>query len=1057
MRRKSIGHVVPPAPASRLPGVAVAVAIIVGAGGVPVQGAQRAEGEVESASRRYGAAELGAAPDPGLWSSLRYRMVGPSRGGRVTAVAGHRATPGVFYAGSTGGGVWKTSDYGSSWLPISDGFFATGSIGAIRVADSDSQIVVVGTGSDGLRSNVIIGKGVYKSIDAGKSWRHVGLEAVGNIGAVLIHPTDPDRLWVAAIGNPFAPNPERGVYRSTDGGASWAKVLFVSAQTGAVDLEFAPDNPDEIYATMWRAERKPWTIISGGTEGGVYKSADGGATWVQLTNGLPGGLRGKADLAVSAADPDRVYVLMEAPGSEGGVYRSDDRGASWRQVTDFQPIRNRAFYYTNLEAHPGDPDILWGMAEGFWKSEDGGETWNSSRVPHGDNHDMWINPDDPDLFVQSNDGGANVTRDGGSTWSTQHNQPTAELYQVDVSDEFPYRLYAGQQDNTTISVPSMALSGRPGGHSAYWEEHGGCETGPAVPKPGDPDIVYANCKGRFGVYDRRTGQEQQYYVGFWNLYGRNPKDLPYRFQRVAPVHVSPHSSTRVYHGSQYVHVTDDGGKTWRQISPDLTEFAPETQVASGEPITRDVTGEEHFSVLYDIQESPHEPGVIWAGANDGPVHVTRNGGVDWTNVTPPDIERFGRVQTIEVSPHNVATAFVSILRYQLGDFRPYAFRTDDYGASWTLLTPGTNGIPDDHPVHVVREDPDRAGLLYAGTEFGVFLSFDNGSNWQSLQLNLPVTPITDMKVVHRDLVLSTMGRGFWILDNLTPLHEATADLATRAVHLFEARPALRIRGGGFGGSREPAPHEPEYAPLGATVDYYLAAEAEGRIELEIFDPRGRLVRAFSSDVADSDAESVVEPAEPGMRGPRLESLGTPRLPSAAGMNRFVWDLRYAGAWDADERRAGRGGPLVPPGTYSVRLTVAGSQLERSVEVMMDPRVTASGVSVAAVAEQTEFSLQVRDALSRARHAAEEVKQRVADAGGVSPSPRLQRIHDALITASIRYSPPMLVDQLSYLYQNLNQADQAPGHDARARHAELAAELDDLIAALNSPDAPGGRR
>ena len=392
---------------------------------------------------------------PSLFSGLQYRMVGPSRGGRVTAVAGHRAHPSTFYMGTVGGGVWKTDDYGNIWYPVSDGYFATGSIGAIRMAESNPNIVYVATGSDALRSNVIIGKGVYKSTDAGKTWTHIGLEKTGNSGAILIHPENPDLVYVAAIGNPFISNPERGVYRSKDGGESWENVLFVSDETGAVDLEFVPDDPSEIYATMWRAERKPWTIVSGGHEGGVYKTTDGGDTWNQLTRGLPSGLCGKADLAVSPADPDRVYVLIEAPGTEGGVYRSDNRGAGWRQVTDFQPIRNRPFYYCNLEAHPINPDILWGMAEGHYMSEDGGKTWTRKPTPSGDNHDMWVNPDDPNIIIQSNDGGANVSLDGGETWSTQFNQPTAELYQVDVSDGFPYRLYAGQQDNSTISVPSF--------------------------------------------------------------------------------------------------------------------------------------------------------------------------------------------------------------------------------------------------------------------------------------------------------------------------------------------------------------------------------------------------------------------------------------------------------------------------------------------------------------------------------------------------------------------------------------------------------------------------
>ncbi len=510
-----------------------------------------------------GGAERNGGFDEALFAGLSYRTVGPSRGGRVTAVAGHRAQPSTFYMGATGGGVWKTTDYGHTWHNISDGYFASPSIGAIRVAESDPAVVYVSTGSDGLRSNVIIGKGVYRSTDAGVTWEHVGLERTGNTGAILIHPENPNLVYVAAIGNPFAANPERGIFRSADGGQSWERVLFISEKTGAVDLEFAPDDPDQIYASLWLTERKPWTIVSGGDEGGVYKSVDGGDTWAPLTNGLPGGLRGKSDLAVSAADPDRVYVLMEAPPPEGGLYRSDDRGASWTQVSDYERLVRRPFYYCNLEAHPTNPDILWAVVEDQWKSEDGGKTWTEQPVPHGDNHDMWVNPDHPDILIQSNDGGANVSLDGGRTWSTQHNQPTAELYQVDVSDEFPYRLYAGQQDNSTISVPSLPPRFVPGGPTALWEAHGGCETGPVVPKPGDPDIIYANCKGRFGLYNRRTGQEQQYYVGFANLYGHNPKDLTYRFQRVAPIHVSPHDPNRVYHTSQFVHVTENGGRPGR--------------------------------------------------------------------------------------------------------------------------------------------------------------------------------------------------------------------------------------------------------------------------------------------------------------------------------------------------------------------------------------------------------------------------------------------------------------------------------------------------------------
>jgi photosystem II stability/assembly factor-like uncharacterized protein len=678
------------------------------------------------------------------------------------------------------------------------------------------------------------------------------------------------------------------------------------------------------------------------------------------------------------------------------------------------------------------------MAEGFHKSEDGGRTWRTQRVPHGDNHDMWINPDDPDVFIQANDGGANVTLDGGKTWSTQHNQPTAELYQVDVSDDFPYRLYAGQQDNTTISVPSRPPRYMPAGHTALWEAHGGCETGPAVPKPGDPDIVYADCKGRFGVFNRRTGQEQQYYVWFGNLYGHNPRDLPHRFQRVAPIHVSPHDPNRVYHGSQYVNVTEDGGKTWRRMSPDLTANTNETQVVSGGPITIDVTGEEHFAVIYEIQESPHERGVIWVGANDGPVHLTRDDGRTWKDVTPPGSLPHGRVQTIEVSPHDRAKAYVSILRYQLGDFAPHVYRTTDYGATWARIATGKGGIPDDPPVRVVREDPVRRGLLYAGTEFGTYVSFDDGASWQAFQQNLPVTPVTDLKVVGADLVLSTMGRGFWILHDLTPLRELQPALVEAPAHLFKAQAAHRSHDSDFEEfPRPPEPDAPQYPPAGANVHYSLGQDAPGEVRLEIRDGAGALVRSLSSESA---GEAAVVP-EPGMREFHLERVGTPRLAKTAGLHRFVWDLRHAGPWHPNPERSGRRGPFVPPGTYEARLTVGTWSATVPVEVRLDPRVLKEGVTTADAAAQGELALKARDALSRGRALARRLDEAArAAAAGSEAARRIAGLRQQVVTDPVRYSRPMLVDQLEYLYQNLNRADQRPGKDAYDRYQELAAEL-----------------
>ena len=727
-------------------------------------------------------------------NSYKIRNIGPSRGGRVTAVEGVASQSSVFYMGATGGGVWKTEDYGINWDNISDGFFATPSIGAISVHQNDPNIIYVGTGSDGLRSNVITGKGVYKSENAGKTWSLIGLERTGQIGAVEIHPDDPNTVYVAAIGQAFGRNEERGVFKTIDGGKTWNKVFYHSDSVGVSDIEFAPDDPNTIYAGLWRGERKPWTIISGSSEGGVYKSTDAGKTWNKLTKGLPTGLVGKVDFAVSPANPEVVYVNIEASDDQGGLYRSNDRGVSWEFVSDNSNLTNRPFYYTNIYANPLNEDVVYNMALRFLKSFDGGKTWVRLNTPHGDNHDLWINPNDTSIWIQSNDGGANITLNNGKSWSTQFNQPTAELYQVEVDDQFPYWLYAGQQDNySTVAVPSEPPVSVQAGSNSYILNTGGCETGPAVPKPGNSNIVYSNCKGRFGVFDKKTGQELQYYVGATNIYGHNPKDLKFRFQRVAPIHVSPHNPDLVYHTSQYVHKTMDDGKTWQIISPDLTAFENDKQVVPGAPITRDVTGEEYYSTIYAIRESPIKEGVIWVGANDGPVHITQDGGASWINVTPK-MPIGGRVDAVEPSPHDPAKAYISILRYQLNDYKPYIYKTEDYGITWTLITDGTNGIPTDFPTRVVREDPEKEGILYAGTEFGAFVSLNDGISWIRFE-QFPTTPVTDMKIHQGDLVISTMGRGFWILDDLTSLRGIN-DIGSREV-VFSTKRWTKIENESF--------------------------------------------------------------------------------------------------------------------------------------------------------------------------------------------------------------------------------------------------------------------
>lgn len=989
--------------------------------------------------------------DEAFFEGLDFRMVGPSRGGRVTAVAGHRAQPATFYMGSTGGGVFKTTDNGASWRPITDGYFETGSIGSIDVADSNPNVLYVGTGSDGIRSNVIVGRGIYKSTDSGETWTFLGLRDTGQIGAVVVHPTNSDVVYVAALGSPFGPNPDRGVYKTVDGGETWDHVLFVSEKTGAIDLELNPSNSDEVYAALWTAERKPWTIISGAAEeDGFYKSTDAGATWTKVEQGLPQGLIGKIDLAVSPADPSRIYALVEAPTEEEGLYRSNDRGDSWRLVNDQRSLMNRPFYYTNVDADPTNADIVFVNNEGFYKSTEAGLNFDRISSPHGDNHDMWINPDNPAIMIQSNDGGANVTLDGGKTWSTQRNQATAELYQVNVDDRFPYWLYAGQQDNSTIAVPSMSPGGRAGGATAYWESVGGCETGPAVPKPGNANIVYSNCKGRFGRYNRATGQEQQYYVGGVNLYGRNPSELPYRFQRVVPIEVSPHDADVIYHGSQFVHRTTDDGKTWETISPDLTANRPERQMISGGPITRDITGEEHYSVLYVIEESPLKAGVIWTGANDGPVYVTRDNGATWTDVTPPDMPPEGRIQSIEPSPHQPGKAYVAGYRYLLNDFRPYIYRTTDYGQSWTHLTDGTNGIPDDYTTRVVREDPDREGLLYAGTDFGLFISFDDGDHWQSFQLDLPVTPVTDIKVFRKDLVLSTMGRSFWILDDLSRLQQMTDEVAASDRFFFQPRDAYRVRTGGG----RPGSGGPEYPSPGVVLDYFLADGASDTMTLEIRDASGSVIRTYSSEQ---------EGQEQRMRGPAQMTRGRNTLDASEGAHRFMWDLRHKGAL-SKEGTHGRG-PMALPGSYTARLSIGDWTETRQFMVMADPRVVDDGVTQADMEAQLAFNLMVRDtqteangALKRIDDLRESLKDRLEaeDETAVEIDEGLDELTSAMVTDnSDSYPPPMFISQLGYLSGMTSRADQRPGQDAYERYDTLRAELDGYLATLEELEQRAG--
>jgi photosystem II stability/assembly factor-like uncharacterized protein len=979
--------------------------------------------------------------NPALWSGMQYRLIGPFRGGRVTTVTGVPSQPRTFYMGGTGGGVWKTTDAGHTWANVSDGFFAVASMGAVEVSLSNPNVVYAGTGSSKIRSNVSIGRGVYKSTDAGKTWSFAGLRDVGQISTIRVDPANPGLLYAATLGNPFADSPERGVYRSTDGGKSWKNVLHISDSAGAADLELQPGNPKTIFATMWHGQRKPWTIISGAKEGGIYKSTDGGDTWAKLGGGLPNDIFGRANVAVSAARPERVYALIEAkPGS--GLYRSEDAGATWALINGAANLITRPFYYDTLGVDPVNPDVVWVGNEGWFKSTDGGKSFRSSPVPHGDNHDVWINPKNPDLMIQSNDGGANVSEDGGRTWTVQSNQPTAEIYQVAVDNQFPYRVYGAQQDDDTVIMPSLPL-----GNGTDFRAGPGCETGPIIPDLTNPEIVYGGCKGQFSRFNITTTNEQKYWIGAESLYGNGGKTLIYRFQRVSPMDVSPFNQKVVYYGSQYLHRTTDGGVTWTKISPDLTAFPPEGQEASGEPITRDATGEEVYSTLYTIRESSKQKGLIWTGSNDGLIYVTRDDGKTWTNVTPKDLPPGGRVQNIEPSPHRPGTAYAAIYRSLLGDFQPYVYRTDDFGKSWTPLM---NGFAKDEPVRVVREDPERAKLLYAGTEFGLYVSFDDGARWQPFQLNLPVTPVTDIKVTHKDLVLSTQGRSDWILDNLTPLHQVDGKLAAAAAYLYKPREAYRIPGRQSGTSRAL-----QYPAAGARIDYYLAAVPSGDITLEILDAAGKTVRTFSSGFGTertaAGAEATVDD-EGGFRAPPLPT----KLSKAAGMHRFVWDLKYPGPWLSAERPEGPNGPVAVPGGYSVKFTTGTYAATQPLTLIEDPRVTKDGVTTVQLREQFEHNLKARNLVTDVNKAVARLREAQKAKKDPDTLAKLDRLAGRMITPPVRYSKPEIQTQIQYLYGMTTGADQKIGRDAVERYEVLRRELDKDLAELTELIGPQPR-
>jgi photosystem II stability/assembly factor-like uncharacterized protein len=924
------------------------------------------------------------------FEGLQFRCIGPYRGGRSAAVTGVRGRPLTFFFGGTGGGVWKTVDGGSNWEPVSDKDFRTGSIGSIAVSESDPNVIYVGTGEAPIRGNVSHGDGVYKSTDGGHSWKNVGLRDSRQISRIRIHPRDPDFVYVAAQGHVWGDNEQRGVYRSEDGGRNWKKVLTVDAKTGASDLSMDPNNPRILYAGFWQAYRRPWMLESGGPGSGLYKSTDGGDTWKRLTEGLPQAPWGKVGVAASAARPGLVWAMIEA--EKGGLFRSEDGGEKWKRVNGEHKIRERAWYYTWVYADTRNAEVVYLPSVAFHKSIDGGRSFSEPWVPHGDNHDLWIDPDDADRMILGNDGGATITFNGGKTWSTQDNQPTAQFYRVATDDRFPYRVYGSQQDNSNVVIPSAVSE--PGIGETEWHPAGGGESGWMAPNPKDPEIVFAGeYGGQITRYDGRTKQARE--IGAWPQLadGHPASDLKYRFQWNAPILISRHDPKVLYHAAQKLLRTTDEGEHWEEASPDLTRDDRSKQGPSGGPITKDMTGVEVYDTIFALAESPLEKDTLWAGSDDGVVHVTRDGCKTWKNVTPKGMPDWIQVNAIEASPHDRAAAYVAATRYKFDDFRPYLFKTSDYGRTWTEID---RGIPDGAFTRVIREDTARRGLLYAGTETGLYVSFDDGASWQPFQRNLPATPITDLAQKNDDLVVATQGRAFWILDDLAPLRQWEPALASAEVHFFRTQPAVRMR---IETPEEGQPPMPVGAnpPDGVLIDYWLGDKPDPKdtITLEILS-EGKTLRSFTNQRPKPSAEREDELPPP------PDSDAEKPLEPKAGVNRFVWDMRVfkptlvpKAVFNEGEKKP----PRVAPGTYQARLTVNGKSLTESFEVRPNPEVR---VTAEELRRQFDLLAAIRDSLSETHETVMKIRdlksqiRSIADHAGKSgPGAELRKAAEAL--------------------------------------------------------------
>jgi len=897
------------------------------------------------------------AIDQKLFKAMQWRQIGPFRGGRALTIEGVPGEPDTYYFGAVAGGVWKTTDGGANWTPLFDKE-PISSIGAIAVAPSDHNVIYAGTGEAAIRGNTTHGTGVFKSIDGGKTWQNVGLKDSRQIGALIVDSRNADVVLVAALGHAFGPNQERGIFRTADGGKTWTKVLSKDENTGGIDVVFDPHNPNIVFASLWQARRQPWFFSSGGPGSGLYRSEDNGVTWKHLEgNGLPEGILGKIGIAVSGADSNRVYAIIEA--KEGGLYRSDDAGQHWTRVNDDGRFRQRAWYFSKGYADPKNADTVYLLNTGLFRSVDGGKTFNLLSARHGDHHGLWIDPQNPNRIGNANDGGASISIDGGKTWTTQNNQPTAQFYHVAVDNAFPYHIYGAQQDNSNVGIASRTDSGVIGREDWFVAAgaNAASECGFVVPDPRDWHIIYSNNEGFINRYDKNKEEVQD--VSVWPLdnAGHGAANLVHRFQWVSPLLLSPHNPDVLYTAAECVFKSSDHGQSWTQISGDLTRNDKSKQQPSGGPLTNDITSVEYYDTIFALAESPVKKGTIWAGTDDGLIQVTTDDGQHWSNVTPK-MPEWSTVDLIEPSPDDGNTAYVAVDRHKLDDFKPYIFKTSDLGKKWSAIT---NGIPDGSYVHAVREDPKRRGLLYAGTETGVFVSFDDGAHWQRLQLNLPTSPIHDLVVKDDDLVVATHGRSFWVLDDLTPVRQVNTQSTQADVILYQPQTALRLHYPEDFDRRQPVGDNP---PPGAIIDYYFKTAPKDEVSLDILDASGKVVRHLSS-------KEKKEGEQPPEWPDRVERVKT--IPANEGMNRFAWDLRYddpvkiPGAFYSG---TGPKGSLALPGDYQIKLTVGGKSQTAPLHLAIDPRTRGAEP---ALQKQFTLSMQVNDRISQLHQTVNEIR------------------------------------------------------------------------------------